>query len=555
MTHQSLYRKYRPQAFDEVVGQDHISRTLRNAVEDGSVAHAYLFTGPRGTGKTTTARILAKALDCAKGPTAEPDQTCEDCLEIAEGRHPDVYELDAASRTGVDAVREEIISRVNYAPTRGRWKVYIIDEVQMLSTSAFNALLKTLEEPPSRTVFILCTTHPHKVPETIQSRCQRFDFHRIGVDGIVSRLAAISEAEGISVEEGVLALVAKHALGGMRDAIGTLEQLAAFGGKTVSLADAEGLLGEVDTAALFEVAGLILDRDVAGCFRYIADLAESGADMSEFVKGLTGHFRDLFVVASVGDARRIVEVLESEFAHLEEQAHAFGSERLARILGILGEVSGELRFSPDPRLVLEVALARMVLPRGELTLAALAERVATLERAPGAAPASPAAKPGSAAAAIPDAVKPARTPREPAVATQVAGGPRAPSGPLDRAAVKRGWKAVLAEVKRLRPARSSLFDGTEVDVDGDTLVVEFASDAGAVMALAGEQETLQLLRTCVEAVLGLDPPIEYQAGRGGIHPSAEEVPAAAPADDAARMLIDELGAEVVAEARHSDEQD
>ena len=196
MAHQSLYRKYRPSTFDDVVGQQHIERTLRNAVGDGTVAHAYLFTGPRGTGKTTTARILAKALLCERGPTSEPDGTCEQCVEVAEGSHPDVFELDAASRTGVDNVREEIIGRVQFAPSRGRYKIYIIDEVHMLSTAAFNALLKTLEEPPPHVVFVLCTTHPNKVPETIHSRCQRFDFHRIGVDEIADRLRFIAESEG-----------------------------------------------------------------------------------------------------------------------------------------------------------------------------------------------------------------------------------------------------------------------------------------------------------------------------------------------------------------------
>ena len=287
MAHQSLYRKYRPQTFDAVVGQEHIERTLRNAVADGKVAHAYLFTGPRGTGKTTTARILAKALNCEHGAGANPDGTCEQCIEIAEGRHPDVYELDAASRTGVDNVREEIIGRVSFAPTKGRYKVYIIDEVHMLSATAFNALLKTIEEPPSHVVFVLATTHPHKVPETIQSRCQRFDFHRIGIDDIVGRLRVIRDGEGFDIDDAALALIARHAAGGMRDAITTLEQLASFTGGTVTVEDVEGLLGEVDAAQLLQIAGLVAQRDVAGCFRWVARFAEEGTDLAEFVRELT----------------------------------------------------------------------------------------------------------------------------------------------------------------------------------------------------------------------------------------------------------------------------
>ncbi|MDR3687086.1 MAG: DNA polymerase III subunit gamma/tau, partial [Coriobacteriia bacterium] len=380
MAHQSLYRKYRPQTFGDVVGQEHIERTLKNAVADGTVAHAYLFTGPRGTGKTTTARILAKALDCEKGPTGEPDGTCDDCIEIAEGRHPDVYELDAASRTGVDNVREEIIGRVNFAPQRGRYKVYIIDEVHMLSTAAFNALLKTLEEPPSHVVFIMATTHPHKVPETIQSRCQRFDFRRISIDDIAGRLRVIADGEGFDVPDAALTLIARHAAGGMRDAITTLEQLASFTAGHIGLNDVEGLLGEVDTAQLFEIAGLIARRDIAGLFRWVARFAEEGTDLAEFVRELTGHVRNLYVIAAVGDGQGVVDAGSDELAQLSAQTAEFGGpDRLSRVLDLLGELGAEMRWSSDQRLSLEVALTRMARPQGEMTLEALAERVEALE--------------------------------------------------------------------------------------------------------------------------------------------------------------------------------
>ena len=235
---EALYRKYRPQIFEDVVGQEHIERTIKNAIEQDKVSHAYLFTGPRGTGKTTTARLLAKALLCECGPTSEPDGTCDDCVMIANGEHPDVYELDAASRTGVENVREEIIGRVQFAPTRGRYKIYIIDEVHMLSTAAFNALLKTLEEPPSHVIFVLCTTDPQKILETILSRCQRFDFHRISNEDIVGRLRYICEREGFVFDDEALDIVAKHARGGMRDALSTLEQLSVFGDGSVRADDA-----------------------------------------------------------------------------------------------------------------------------------------------------------------------------------------------------------------------------------------------------------------------------------------------------------------------------
>ena len=262
---ESLYRKYRPLTFESVVGQQHIVSTLQHAVTEGRLSHAYLFCGPRGTGKTTMARILAKALLCQKAHgdhPCMPDGTCPECEAIAEGAHPDVYELDAASRTGVDSVREEIINSVNFAPVRGAYKVYIIDEVHMLTTQAFNALLKTLEEPPSHVVFVLCTTDPQKLLDTILSRCQRFDFHRISNEDILARMRYVCEQEGFSYDEEALEIVAKHARGGMRDALSTLEQLSVFGGGSVRLADARSLLGEVSSTILAQFARGIASRDV-----------------------------------------------------------------------------------------------------------------------------------------------------------------------------------------------------------------------------------------------------------------------------------------------------
>ncbi len=568
MAHQSWYRTYRPQSFDAVVGQTHIERTLRNAVTEDSVAHAYLFTGPRGTGKTTTARILAKALNCENGPTATPDETCEDCLAIAAGTHPDVYELDAASRTGVDAVREEIIGRVNYAPTRGHWKVYIIDEVHMLSNAAFNALLKTLEEPPSHTVFILCTTHPHKVPETIHSRCQRFDFHRLSVEEIVSRLRFIADAEHVEVSDSALALIGKHALGGMRDAISTLEQMSSFSGGSITLEDVEGLLGEVDVEVLFEAAELVCDRDVAGAFHFVADLAERGVDMAEFVKGFVRHCRDLFVVAAVPDAGETVDVTANDRTRLERQARGFGVERLVRLLDILDRLSSELRWAADQRLALEVALTRMARPETDLTLESLAERIAALESGLAVPPPSRVASapttPPAPKAPTPQTVQetssspestPAPAPHSSAKALDKESAPETPAvtqpldGPLDAVTAKRSWPAVQAEIRRLRPSRAQLFNMSEVEVEGELLVVEFPKDQRFALDLASDPDTMQLLRRSISAVLGVTPPLEFRLGREG---SSSAAPAPVPADADAhaeieRMVIDELGAEIVAE--------
>jgi len=611
MTHQSLYRKYRPQSFDDVVGQKHVTRTLRNAVAEGAVAHAYLFTGPRGTGKTTTARILAKALECEKGPTPDPDNTCGQCTDVAEGRHPDVHELDAASRTQVDNVREEIIGRLAYAPTRGRWKVYIIDEVHMLSTHSFNALLKSIEEPPSYTLFVLCTTHPHKVPETIHSRCQRFDFRRIGADELVEHLEHVASEEGMDVAEGAFALVAKHAGGSMRDAISTLEQLATFTGGEISLGDVESLLGEVDSALLFEVADLIAARDVAGSFHFVARLSASGVDIPEFVRELVGHIRDLYVTATVGDLAGIVEMTSDELTQSARQAAAFGPDRLARVLDVLGDLTGEIRWSPDPRLALEVALTRLARPQGELTLEALAERVAALETGVAlVAPQAPQAPPvgesaprefaactpedpaleapersasdssESAATRRPDAAEPSVEVMEPATV----------SGRLDRAHVKRSWPAVVAEIRKHKTARGGIFDGTEADVDtdGETLVVEFPADAKFPMKQAASPETVDVVRRALATVLGGAPPFRYQLGRGPVRspePSSEpssshiEVPPAdggeetspdieaepsvgsvgeeddvADGDEIERLLVEGLGAEMISEQPHQPER-
>lgn len=416
---ESLYRKYRPLTFDSVVGQQHIVSTLEHAITEGRLSHAYLFCGPRGTGKTTMARILAKALLCRNAEAARaegasgcmPDGTCEECELIAEGNHPDVYELDAASRTGVDNVREEIINSVNFAPVRGKYKIYIIDEVHMLTTAAFNALLKTLEEPPAHVIFVLCTTDPQKILETILSRCQRFDFHRIGNEDIAHRLSYVCEQEGFDYDDEALAIVARHAKGGMRDALSTLEQLSVFGNGAVHADDARSLLGEVSDQILGEFSRAIADRDVAELYGLIRAQVEEGNDLLELTRDLVAHVRDVYVACVAGARAELFEGGSEQAEAFAAEAAAFGEhpgDRLARVLTALDDAALEMRGASDVRLVLEIACTRLARPEADLTIEALAERVARLEAmvanaavpasvaAAGAAPATVSAAPATA---------------------------------------------------------------------------------------------------------------------------------------------------------------
>ncbi len=440
---ESLYTKYRPQTFEQVVGQKHVVETLKRAVVEGRTSHAYLFCGPRGTGKTTMARLLAKALMCEKGPGQLPDGTCEQCRLIAAGEHPDVAELDAASRTGVDNVREEILSRVNYAPTLGRCKVYIIDEVHMLTPAAFNALLKTLEEPPEHVVFIMCTTDPQKILATILSRVQRFDFHSIGNDEMQAHLAYVCGEEGFTYDDAALELVVRHARGGMRDALTSLEQLSVFGNGNISVEAAQDFLGEVSGSVLGGVVNALAKRDVPALFGEVEKLMSSGRDLLQFTKELAARMRDVYVVAAVPCATDVVSARGADFEALRSEAAAFGSvDRLSRILTVLGDASSEMRTATNQRLVLEIAFTRIARPEADLTLDALADRVAYLEHEletlkksglPAATPSQPAptpqvnqGAPATAPATAPSAPAPA-APVQPAAAPQAVAQPVAPA--------------------------------------------------------------------------------------------------------------------------------
>lgn len=376
----SLYRSYRPQSFLDVVGQEHIVSTLQRALEQEKVSHAYLFCGPRGTGKTSMARLLAKALLQEAGPRSDFDPESEASQAVAKGVHPDVFELDAASRTGVDSVREEIINKVNLAPSQGAYKIYIIDEVHMLTTAAFNALLKTLEEPPSHVVFILCTTDPQKVPETIVSRCQRFEFSPFSLEDLSSRLAYVCDQEKISYDKAALELVALHAAGGMRDALSSLEQLAVFGDGAIHLDDAQALLGETKSGELKELAQALAQRDMPSCYSYLEELAKKGTDFTKFISDFCSYLRDVYICSLGGLPNHGQEDKAAHQAELQELVALFrGQDRIARVLSLLAELISQLRYAQDQRLCIEIMFTRIAHPDADLSLFSLAQRIESLE--------------------------------------------------------------------------------------------------------------------------------------------------------------------------------
>ena len=413
----SLYREYRPQTFSELVGQDHVARTLRNAVETDQVAHAYIFAGPRGTGKTSTARILAKALNCvgADGTgdraTATPCGVCRHCVAIADGTSLDVIEMDAASNRSIDDVRD-LRDKIAFAPVDGRFKVYIVDEVHMLTREAFNALLKTLEEPPDNVVFVLATTEAHKIPETIVSRCQRFDFHRPQVTDIVRLLAGIVERENarpdderggppIDIQDEALHIIARHSQGGFRDAIGTLDKLVTYAEGTITSADVLEALGVTSSDLLFEITDIVTERRTAEALQFVQRLANEGTDYSQFIRDLLRHLRQLFLLQHLEDAasdeatlRTLGQTVELDGELFREQLQRAGQvspREVVFFIESLGQAQREIRDGLDPRLQVELALVKVTRPELDHSEAALEERLRRLEAAAAGAGHPPAA--------------------------------------------------------------------------------------------------------------------------------------------------------------------
>jgi len=378
MAYQALYRKWRPLTFDDVIGQSHITQTLVNEIVHNRIAHAYLFCGTRGTGKTSTAKIFSRAINCLNNHNGNPCNECEICKGILDGSNMDVVEIDAASNNGVDNIRE-IRDEVAYAPSKSKYKVYIIDEVHMLSSGAFNALLKTLEEPPSHVIFILATTESHKIPATILSRCQRFDFKRISTDDVVNRLKQIIQKDHINIDDKGLRLIARVSDGSMRDALSILDQCIAFGEQTITYEDIATTLGIVDNVFLFEITDSILSKDTGKVMEHVEKLVMDGRDIVNFIEDLTLHFRNLLMCKVVGQPENVLDMSSEAIEQLKKQSITISQEKIVHCIKVLSEAHANAKWSSNPRIVLEVALMKICQPVLDTSTEALMDRIAELE--------------------------------------------------------------------------------------------------------------------------------------------------------------------------------
>ena len=520
MQHASLYRKWRPRRMDQVVGQEPVVRTLRRAIETGRVAHAYLFSGPRGTGKTSTAKVLAMGLNCASGPTAEPDGTCDSCRAIVNNSSLDVVEMDAASNRGIDEIRD-LRDRVNLAPVGGLTKVYIIDEVHMLTAEAFNALLKMLEEPPEHVVFVIATTEKHKVLPTIISRCQSFDFRRPSIETLVAKLGEISKAEGIAVEPEALTVIAREGRGSFRDAEGLLDQLSSFAEGEITTVMVRELLGSVGPEALIETTHALHERRAADALRIVDRLSNEGRDLGQFVGELLSHLRNLMLLPHAPEVA-LAGVGSEERAPLEEQANAVPTAEVVRLVEALGDTLGRIRRGGDPKLELELTFLKLSRDYTEPSVENLMARLERLEQAaangnlanhtqstPPPAADAPAERPApsdeateAAAEFAPDESGPAET------------APVVPEDGRGAADLAGQWADIITELKRRKQALSAAVYGEArvEDFDGRVLTLAFPEDQSFYVEMAKDRKHAEVLGEVLEERIGSRPRLEVRSG-------------------------------------------
>jgi len=587
--YRSLYRKYRPQEPGEVLGQEHVIRALAGAVRENRLAHAFLFSGPRGTGKTSTARILAKMVNCDRGPTAEPDGTCDQCRRIENGTHLDVWEIDAASHGGVDDARE-LRERAPTAPAQGREKVYIIDEAQRLSREAFDALLKLFEEPPPGVRFVLCTTEPQKMPPTIAGRCQRFEFRRIPAEVITGHLQRVAGDEGIRLDDEAAEAIARQSEGAARDALSLLEQAALLGGGAVGVEEVTRLIGRPDLDEHFALADAVAVGDAREVFGIIHGLVQDGHDLRHFATQATNHFRNLLLALSSPNDPAIIDVPAEVQPRMAGQAGKFSAAELNRILTLLLQAQTDMRWTTSPRLTLELALVRSALPETDPQPAALLARVERLERlagldqpaasspaALGSAPVTrgvPSAKPRAGHDTAADGasggatVSPAAA-KEPEVSTdpresrlgesEPRGGPEATAtepadqgahapkaGAVDTEMLRRSWPQVLDTLKAKRKMR--LFASSQLatvgSFDGNTMELVFPP--GREVGAAKVRELSADLVGVLTELFGISPAVTCTVREGTAVDVVDDEPPPSP-EAAEALLRAQFGAELVEE--------
>jgi DNA polymerase-3 subunit gamma/tau len=499
--HQALYRRYRPQTPAELLGQDHVVRGLTGAIREDRLHHAFLFCGPRGTGKTSTARILAKMVNCVNAPTAEPCNVCEQCVAIREGTHVDVVEIDAASHGGVDDARE-LREKAPTAPMVGREKVYIIDEAQRLSREAFDALLKLFEEPPPGVRFVLATTEPHKMPATIVGRCQRFDFRRLTIEGLAQMVETIASSEGVKLDPAAAYAIARRAEGSARDALSLLDQATVLGGQTVDEATVRALLGAPRGEVQFEIADVVAVGDVRGVFEVVDRLVLDGRDVRNVTNETIGHFRDLLLVKTAPGQEDLLDLAADAYEGLRVQAEKFSAGELARILALLLAAQNDMRWTTSPRLSLELALIRACLPDTDPTPAGVVSRLERLERLANLAPEAvvvleepdEASPPPAAAPAVPPPAAGTAVPPTDESATQMPVPQAADAGSVDVAMLRRSWGALIDHLGQLRQPilRAVLESATVASFDGETLELAFPPDKRfGVQKVQDRQDELQ----------------------------------------------------------------